>query len=139
MLKRNIKYLFSKEIRNYRTEKRNAVFDIMDKYSMSYGETKRTASSEAVPLCGRRDSNPHASRHQILSLARLPITTRPRAVVSKADANIGSFFDSANFSLEILHHYRNFKLYRGFVCHCDRSCNEIEKMKDDRMCRYSDC
>ena len=28
-------------------------------------------------LCGRRDSNPYASRHQILSLAWLPITTRP--------------------------------------------------------------
>jgi hypothetical protein len=27
--------------------------------------------------CGRRDSNPHASRHQILSLARLPISPRP--------------------------------------------------------------
>ena len=29
------------------------------------------------PLCGRRDSNPYALRHQILSLAWLPITTRP--------------------------------------------------------------
>ena len=28
-------------------------------------------------LCGRRDSNPHAVRHQILSLARLPISPRP--------------------------------------------------------------
>ena len=28
-------------------------------------------------LCGRRDSNPHAVRHQILSLARLPIPPRP--------------------------------------------------------------
>ena len=28
-------------------------------------------------LCGRRDSNPHALRHQILSLARLPIPPRP--------------------------------------------------------------
>ena len=27
-------------------------------------------------LCGRGDSNPHALRHQILSLAWLPITTR---------------------------------------------------------------
>ena len=29
-------------------------------------------------LCGRRESNPYASRHQILSLACLPISTRPR-------------------------------------------------------------
>ena len=29
-------------------------------------------------LCGRGDSNPHALRHQILSLAWLPVTTRPR-------------------------------------------------------------
>ena len=29
-------------------------------------------------LCGRRDSNPYALRHQILSLAWLPITTRPQ-------------------------------------------------------------
>jgi hypothetical protein len=28
-------------------------------------------------LSGWRDSNPHASRHQILSLARLPITPHP--------------------------------------------------------------
>ena len=28
--------------------------------------------------CGRRESNPYASRHQILSLACLPISTRPR-------------------------------------------------------------
>ena len=27
--------------------------------------------------CGRRESNPYASRHQILSLACLPISTRP--------------------------------------------------------------
>ena len=28
--------------------------------------------------CGWRDSNPHASRHQILSLARLPISPHPQ-------------------------------------------------------------
>ena len=33
--------------------------------------------SDLFILCGRRDSNPHAFRHQILSLARLPITPRP--------------------------------------------------------------
>lgn len=29
-------------------------------------------------LCGWRDSNPHASRHQILSLACLPISPHPQ-------------------------------------------------------------
>ena len=29
-------------------------------------------------MCGRRESNPYASRHQILSLACLPISTRPQ-------------------------------------------------------------
>ena len=38
----------------------------------------KVAFTDNLILCGRRDSNPHASRHQILSLARLPITTRPR-------------------------------------------------------------
>jgi hypothetical protein len=33
--------------------------------------------------CGWGDSNPHALRHQILSLARLPITTHPRIVRQK--------------------------------------------------------
>ena len=36
-------------------------------------------------LCGRRDSNPHALRHQILSLARLPISPRPRYFFIKND------------------------------------------------------
>ena len=36
------------------------------------GKTRRL-----IFLCGRRDSNPHAVRHQILSLARLPIPPRP--------------------------------------------------------------
>jgi hypothetical protein len=34
-----------------------------------------------VSMCAWRDSNPHALRHQILSLARLPIT--PHAHISK--------------------------------------------------------
>ena len=34
-------------------------------------------------VCGRRDSNPYALRHQILSLAWLPITTRPQTMVCK--------------------------------------------------------
>lgn len=43
---------WDKEKRNYRTENRNSVFNIMDKYSITYGDEKGTASSETVPLCG---------------------------------------------------------------------------------------
>ncbi len=69
---------WDKEIRNYRTEKRNANFDLMNKYSMSYENKKATSPLGEVALCGRRESNPYASRHQILSLACLPISTRPQ-------------------------------------------------------------
>ena len=64
--------------RCYRTQNRNKFFDILDRYSISYGDEKGTSSDEDVPLCGRRESNPYASRHQILSLACLPISTRPQ-------------------------------------------------------------
>ena len=37
---------------------------------------KRPWDSHGLFLCERRDSNPYARRHQILSLAWLPITTR---------------------------------------------------------------
>ncbi len=69
---------WDKEIRNYRTEKRNSIFDLMDRFSMSYGNEKATSPLGEVALCGRRESNPYASRHQILSLACLPISTRPQ-------------------------------------------------------------
>ena len=69
---------WNKENRCYRTQNRNKFFDILDRYSTSYGDEKGTSSNEDVPLCGRRESNPYASRHQILSLACLPISTRPR-------------------------------------------------------------
>ena len=46
-------------------------------------ENKKEGESENSPskktLCGEWDSNPHGSRHQILSLARLPITPSPPA------------------------------------------------------------
>ena len=51
---------WDKEIRNYRTKNRNSVFELMDRFSMTYGNQKGTASLKAVPLCGRRDSNPYA-------------------------------------------------------------------------------
>ena len=69
---------WDKAKRCYRTQNRNKFFDILDRYSISYGKEKGTSSDEDVPLCGRRESNPYASRHQILSLACLPISTRPQ-------------------------------------------------------------
>ncbi len=42
--------------------------------------------------CGRRDLNPHArNEHKILSLARLPVPTLPRGVISRATKIILSF------------------------------------------------
>lgn len=43
---------WDKEKRNYRTKKTNAIFEIMSRLSITYGQKKRTASEEAVPLCG---------------------------------------------------------------------------------------
>ena len=52
-----------------------------------YKHKKRVAGKATLFLCARRDSNPHVARHQILSLARLPIT--PRAPLwNKHKANL---------------------------------------------------
>ncbi len=67
---------------SYRTPERNAVFDIIDEISNKYKTTTEAENPASVALCGRRDSNPYASRHQILSLAWLPITTRPHHFLS---------------------------------------------------------
>ncbi len=52
----------------------------------------------SVNLCGRRESNPYASRHQILSLACLPISTRPHyfklPFLTERTANIQYFFNN---------------------------------------------
>lgn len=61
----------------YLTQNKNAVLDLFDKISITYKKGTEADFSTTVPLCGRRDSNPHASRRQILSLVRLPITPRP--------------------------------------------------------------
>ena len=54
---------------------------------------KKSSNKLELFLCGWRDSNPHASRHQILSLARLPITPHPHV-----------FYWTANIAiLSILH------------------------------------
>ena len=41
-------------------ELNDAVFDLIDKVSESYKNEKGLPPTEAVPLCGRWDSNPHA-------------------------------------------------------------------------------
>ena len=43
---------WDKKKRNYRTKKRNAVFELLDRFSMTYGDKKGLPLSEAVPLCG---------------------------------------------------------------------------------------
>ncbi len=42
---------WDKEIRNYRTENRNKVFDLIDNFSMSYGNKKATSLYREVALC----------------------------------------------------------------------------------------
>ena len=54
---------WDKKKRDYRTKKRNAIFDLLDRISATYENKKGPPLSEAVPLCGRRDSNPYAVRH----------------------------------------------------------------------------
>ena len=52
-------------------------------------------------LCGRRESNPYASRHQILSLACLPISTRPRfGIANVQQLPLIANFKSTKQSLE---------------------------------------
>ena len=43
-------------------------------------------------LCGQRDSNPHASRHQILSLTWLPITPCPQDLDPRKPPRCPMFF-----------------------------------------------
>ena len=44
--------LWSDEIGDYRTTSVNSFFDVLDKYSISYGIKKGATSDEVVPLCG---------------------------------------------------------------------------------------
>lgn len=67
----------------YLTQNMNSVLNLFDEISSSYEKGTEVDCSTTVPLCGRRDSNPHASRRQILSLVRLPITPRPHVEGTK--------------------------------------------------------
>lgn len=43
---------WDKKKREYLTKKRNAVFELLDRFSMTYGDKKGLPRYEAVPLCG---------------------------------------------------------------------------------------
>jgi len=43
---------WDKKICNYRTKKRNAMFELLDRISGIYGDKKEPPLREAVPLCG---------------------------------------------------------------------------------------
>ena len=51
---------WDKEIRNYRTENRNEIFNIIERLSGGYKQRTEPEISNSVPLCGWWDSNPHA-------------------------------------------------------------------------------
>lgn len=55
---------------------------------------KKKPEEKSSGLCGRGDSNPHAVRHQILSLACLPVSTRPHETWAKIGK---SFNDQTKF------------------------------------------
>ncbi len=78
---------WDKEIDSYRTITENAALAVIRKITESYKKEKEESpfrQSSLVNSCARGDSNPHVVRHQILSLARLPITPRAHAFYSAA-------------------------------------------------------
>ena len=92
--------LWDKKNREYRTLKCNDFFEIMSRFTDNYKKVREGEKSSSLNLCGRRESNPYASRHQILSLACLPISTRPRQyflpLLAKRTANVQQFIGFAN-------------------------------------------
>ncbi len=83
--------LWDKQMKQYRTLKCNDFFEIVSRISSTYKNNTEGGNPSSVNLCGRRESNPYASRHQILSLACLPISTRPQtmfAFVPERIANV---------------------------------------------------
>ena len=65
--------LWDKEIGDYRTIKTNEAWVLICKISDAYNNIGEGDTLSPVALCGWGDSNPHGFRHQILSLARLPL------------------------------------------------------------------
>ena len=111
----------------------------------SPAQKKRTIFMVLFLMCGRRESNPYASRHQILSLACLPISTRPQTfyVISfrKRNANILLIFETASMNLR--HADSSLPLYeyyshqrQSYDCHsrADRKINSEIHMSSDQIC-----
>ena len=90
---------------------------------MSAQGTKKTSNfrcSFSKTLCGQRDSNPHASRHQILSLTWLPITPCPQDLASESllraiicGAKIYTFYNICNFICDFLENFSYNRRNRG--------------------------
>ena len=95
--------LWDKQMKQYRTLKCNDFFEITNRISSTYKNKTEGENPSSVNLCGRRESNPYASRHQILSLACLPISTRPRQMDCK-DMNI---FDTTKKYFFASHYFWN--------------------------------
>ena len=74
-------------------------------------------------MCGQRDSNPHASRHQILSLTWLPITPCPQDLASESlpraiicGAKIYTFYNICNFIYDFLENFSYFCVLNVSYC-----------------------
>ena len=65
--------------------------------SVLYTQTAGMLSSPAVWRWGRRDLNPHALQHMILSHARLPISTLPRTPTIIRKKALGASLLSSHF------------------------------------------
>ena len=92
--------LWDKQMKQYRTLKFNDFFEITNRISSTYKNKTEGGNPPSANSCGRRESNPYASRHQILSLACLPISTRPRQIctsLSGRTANVQQNIEFANF------------------------------------------
>ena len=132
-------------MKQYRTLKCNDFFEITNRISSTYKNKTEGGNPSSVNLCGRRESNPYASRHQILSLACLPISTRPQTfyVISfrKRNANILLIFETASMNLR--HADSSLPLYeyyshqrQSYDCHsrADRKINSEIHMSSDQIC-----
>ena len=84
--------LWDKQMEQYRTLKCNDFFEIVSRISSTYKNETEGENSSSVNMCGRRESNPYASRHQILSLDCLPISTRPRQYVPERDCKFSTIY-----------------------------------------------